>query len=139
MASPVQPGTRSPALDGPPAPSGGPTGPTPGAGGMADVVQGGSQSPSSGDRQGGRRAIVMMGAEIDRALVALAQAFDQLGMRDGLDGLAQARALIETSIAQAVAGAGEGGGMSPGGPPSTSPTAAGPQFPGGGSMSGKPY
>jgi hypothetical protein len=138
MASPVQPGTRSPALDGPPPPSGGPVGPTPGGGGMADVVQGapgaGGGPGGGGDAQGGRRAIVMMGAEIDRALTSLAQALNQLGMKDGLDGLAQARALIETSIAQSVAGAGE----MEGGPPATSPTAAGPQFPGGGSMSGRP-
>lgn len=127
---PVQGGAG--AMEAPPSASPGPTGPLPtgpgGAPGMGGMG-GGDQAQSA------RRAVLMMGAEIDRALVAVAQAIQQSPSPDGLDELAQGRAMIEAGIAKFVAAGGAPGGQ---GAPSTSPTETGMQFPGGGMGSGQP-
>lgn len=122
---PLPPGSGP--LDGPPPPSTGPTGPTPGPGGSP---VGGSPVGQGADPNSARRAITTMGAEIDRALTAIAQAINQMGGQDGLQELAQARQLIEAGIAKFLA---KGGGA-----PASSPVeAGGPGFPGGGAVSGR--
>ena len=72
-----------------------------------------------GDPQSKSRAVVMMGAEIDRALLGMAQV-----MPDSSEELTQARQLIQRGIGKFLAAQGQA--------PSTSATATGAQFPGGG-------
>lgn len=132
MASFPTPPPGSGALDGPPAPSSGPTGPTPSPGGGSPVS--GPGGPGLGgaggaDPQSARRAITLMGAEVDRALTGIAQAINQLGGKEGLQELAQARQLIEAGLAKFLAQGGQA--------PAASPTEAGASFPGGGANSGR--
>jgi hypothetical protein len=116
-------------LDGPPPPSDGPTGPTPGPAGAPGSPVGGTPGGPGTDPQGARRAITVMGAEVDRALTGIAQAINQLGGQEGLRELAQARQLIEAGIAKFLAKGGQA--------PATSPVEAGAGFPGGGANTGR--
>lgn len=129
----VAPGGRPGMLDRPPGPSSGPTGPAP------DPLAGGAPGASGGmdpasQEQGAKRAVMMMAAEIDRAIVAVSQAIQQSTPGgEGLDEIAQGRALLEQGIARFLARS-QGAGAAPA-PPATE---AGIQFPGGGMGSGLP-
>lgn len=94
----------------PPSPSG-----SPGFGGLASA---GSPSPAGGMEgdQTALKAVVSMGADIDRAITALAQA------TGGSDEVMQAKSLIQAHLAKFLA-AGPGA-------LTASPTAPGQQFPG---------
>lgn len=120
MASPI-PGAGSAQLDGPPPnPMNSPS-PTPGGGGFGGL--GGSPVGSQQGDQGALRAVVSMGADIDRAITSLAQA------TGGSDEIMQAKQLIQAHLSRFLA-AGPGA-------LTAAPTAPGSQFPGA-SPSGAP-
>lgn len=109
MASPAQP-----TLDGPPpSPVNGPT--APGQQGFGSLGGPPPIGSPQGD-QGALKAVVSMGADIDRAISGMAQA------TGGSDALMQAKQLIQQHLANWLA-AGPGA-------LTASPTAPGPQFPG---------
>lgn len=113
-------------LAGPPGPPDGPTGATnipagpPGSPGLVEGQPGGND-PAKGMAQ----AVTTMGAEVDRVLMAMAEAMPTSGPE-----LEQARKLIEQAIAKFLAQTLQA--------PAASPTAVGGQFPGGGFSSGRP-
>lgn len=84
--------------------------------GMAQMTPGGAPPPGSPapGAESPDKVIVAMGAEIDRALEALAQ------VSGGSEEFAQARRLIQAGIAKMLTGA----------ETATTPTTAGSQFPG---------
>jgi hypothetical protein len=110
-------------LDGPPPnPVNGPAGQPPAGGGFGGLGGANPVGSPQGD-QNALKAVVSMGADIDRAVSGLAQA------TGGSDELMQAKQLIQAHLAKWLA-AGPGA-------LSASPTAPGPQFPGA-SPSGPP-
>jgi hypothetical protein len=125
MASTPVPVPPSPALDGPPPSPANPPG-APGYGGVPGIppVPGG---PEAGAPDTAAKQLVSMGADIDRAILAMAQAAP-----GDIPEFAEARKLMQAGVAKLIAGA-AGGGLG------AASGATGAQFPGGGMSSGIPF